>query len=103
MSDMEIATRITGPCSCHEAYTSRKLIAPDCMFHDLAVEIAEALQAARAEALEEAATVLDQKAEVYRLYGERAFKEGDEKHAAEMWGHHATLWDAAAAIRAVKP
>ena len=60
MSDaLKTATSITGPCSCHEAYTSRKLIAPDCIYHDFATEIAEALQATRAEALEEAAKVCD--------------------------------------------
>lgn len=59
MTAMETATRITGPCSCHEVYKSRGLIAPDCAFHDMAREIAEALEEARRDALEEAAKVAD--------------------------------------------
>jgi len=104
MSDFLVtAISITGHCSCSVDYRTRELRDPSCLYHDLSAEIVEALQEARVAALEEAAKLLDQKAMVYHLYGERAFKEGDEKHAAEMWGHHATLWDAAAAIREMKP
>lgn len=39
------AEKITGPCSCHEAYKSRGLIAPDCIYHDLVEDIAEAIAA----------------------------------------------------------
>ena len=30
-----------GWCHCHQAYKDRELIAPDCMVHDIAVDIEE--------------------------------------------------------------
>ena len=53
--DRDKALAITGPCSCHEAYKSRGLTAPDCVFCDCAEGIADALAQARVDALEEAA------------------------------------------------
>ena len=50
--DREAALAITGPCSCHEAYKSRGLTAPDCVFCDCAEGIADALAQARVDALE---------------------------------------------------
>ena len=55
--DRDKALAITGPCSCHEAYKSRGLTAPDCVFCDCAEGIADALAQARVDALEEAAKV----------------------------------------------
>ena len=40
---LEVARGITGECSCDVAYTSRKLVAPDCIFHECAEDIAQAL------------------------------------------------------------
>jgi hypothetical protein len=36
--------RITGNCSCHEAYKSRGLLAPDCVYHDIGGEIADLIE-----------------------------------------------------------
>jgi len=30
----ELAQKWCGPCTCHEAYTSRKLTDPSCVFHN---------------------------------------------------------------------
>lgn len=46
-------------------YTSRKLRDPSCVYHDFADEITEALEAARAAALEDAAKVCDRRNEEY--------------------------------------
>ena len=58
MSD-EKAREIVGTCSCDTAYTGRKLIDPNCAWHQFGEEISSALRAARNEALEEAAKVID--------------------------------------------
>ena len=67
---LETATKITGPCTCHEAYKIRGLIAPDCVYHDIADDIAKALQAARAAALEEAANFLKARANTWHREAE---------------------------------
>lgn len=41
--DRALAERVTGPCSCSESYTSRRLVAPDCAWHEMAELIADAL------------------------------------------------------------
>ena len=51
------AQRILGACSCHEAYKSRGLTAPDCVWCDCSAELIEALRATRREALERAAEI----------------------------------------------
>ena len=99
MTAMETATRITGPCSCHEVYASRGLIAPDCAFHDMAREIAEALKEARREALEEAATVAD------RVYGKHV-PTGPYAHmydTPELESARDAATEIAKAIRALSP
>lgn len=45
----ERAALITGPCTCHESYKTRNMIAPDCAYHEYAVEIEMALQEAFAQ------------------------------------------------------
>ena len=37
------AVAITGPCSCHEGFRSRRLVDPQCMYHELSLDIFEAL------------------------------------------------------------
>lgn len=51
------AAFITGECRCHEGYKCRNLIDPDCVYHHYADDIAEALEQARRDALEEASKV----------------------------------------------
>ena len=46
IKNMREAVKITGPCSCHDDYNRRHLQAPDCAYHNFAIEIAEALYAA---------------------------------------------------------
>lgn len=60
----------TGACVCHEAYTGRNLIDPDCRYHDVPPEVAkELLEAAapyiRAQTLEDAADIVDDGAPAY--------------------------------------
>ena len=43
----KIAIDILGACSCHEAYASRGMIAPDCVWHDCSEELIAALRKAR--------------------------------------------------------
>lgn len=60
---------ITGPCACIDAFKTRGLIDPACMFHECSTDIAALLDriealtaerdAARANALEEAATIAE--------------------------------------------
>lgn len=49
-----IAEKITGACTCHAGYKDRKLIDPGCAWHEYADDIAQAIHATRAAALEEA-------------------------------------------------
>ena len=49
MTDQERAQAITNSCQCHEGYSSRKLIDPQCAFHAYANEIADAFAAVRQE------------------------------------------------------
>lgn len=56
---VEAAARVllgyTGACVCHEAYTGRNLIDPDCRYHDVPPEVAkEILEAAAPYMLAEA-------------------------------------------------
>ena len=45
----------TGACVCHEAYTGRNLIDPDCRYHDVPPEVAkEILEAAAPHMLDAA-------------------------------------------------
>lgn len=64
---MARAEKITGLCICHADYKNRGLIAPDCIYHDLVEDIADALQTARregyAEGVEAAARELKTKAD----------------------------------------
>ena len=46
------AQRILGACSCHEAYKSRGMTAPDCVWCDCSAELIEALNAAYAAGLD---------------------------------------------------
>jgi methionine synthase II (cobalamin-independent) len=96
------AASITGPCTCFELYKDRGLIAPDCVYHHYADEIAEAIEAARKDVREKAAELMDQGAALYKLYAERAGRTGDQKKAVEMGGHYLTMWAAAANIRALE-
>ena len=41
-----VAYRVLGPCTCSVEYTSRRLIAPDCVWHDCHAEMEEALEEA---------------------------------------------------------
>lgn len=41
-----VAHRVLGPCTCSVEYTSRNLIAPDCVWHDCHEELEEALEEA---------------------------------------------------------
>lgn len=41
----DVARSITGPCTCDIAYTGRKLVAPDCAWHNYGLDIADALAA----------------------------------------------------------
>ena len=47
----ETAQRILGSCSCHEAYKSRGMTAPDCVWCDCSAELIEALNSAYAAGL----------------------------------------------------
>ena len=47
----ETAQRILGSCSCHEAYKSRGMTAPDCVWCDCSAELIEALHTAYAAGL----------------------------------------------------
>ena len=49
MTDPTVAERILGPCRCHQAYTSRKMIDPGCAWHEYHEEITDALVEARRE------------------------------------------------------
>lgn len=56
---VEAAARVllgyTGACVCHEGYTGRNLIDPDCRYHDVPPEVAkEILEAAASHMLAEA-------------------------------------------------
>lgn len=96
---MDIATKITGPCSCHEAYKSRGLIAPDCAFHDMAREIAEALEETRCEALEKAARV----AEAFAARAHEALREATEHTRQSCVNRHSSGIAIASHIRALSP
>lgn len=41
------AAQVVGNCRCHESYTVRKMIDPDCAWHTFAEEIFDALQSVR--------------------------------------------------------
>jgi hypothetical protein len=89
MNPMQIATTITGPCSCHEMYKGRGLVAPDCVYHELAREIADALVAARREGMLEAARIAENSEPDAGNFCEGAVKEHSAfiayaiRHAAE--------------------
>ena len=60
----KIAIDILGACSCHEAYTSRNMIAPDCVWHDCSEELIAALRKARREGMEAAITIVKDEPEL---------------------------------------
>ena len=59
MSFEEEVAKITGPCRCHEGFTSRKRKDPDCDFCQLGEEIAAALREAFALGLEAGAEIAE--------------------------------------------
>ena len=54
MDPARVAKEILGACCCHEAYTTRKMIDPDCVWHKYAGEIEDALTAFAAQQVKEA-------------------------------------------------
>lgn len=97
---MERATVITGRCSCHEAYTSRGMIAPDCIFHDCADDIAAAILRAHNEAVEAADKAALDFAKNYRM-APSVKKQRFTQEEVEQW-FRAAVRGAAEDIRALK-
>lgn len=76
------AVFITGECRCHDGYKCRQLIDPDCVYHNYADDIAEAIQQTRRAALE--AVIADIR-KALQLYGNDEWR---ERKALQEWIDH---------------
>lgn len=78
----QIAEEFTGPCTCHEAYTSRKRTDPQCQYHNDYESLVVVLRQYGAAVRRRAAVVAGRAASEYE-----ATKDAHERNSRKSFDH----------------